>query len=134
MVDIYAFLGRHWKPDVSVSKTGTTELQQYKLFIKMCELCRPRWADIIVGCRLIALDKCPVVRMIGVGDVLRQIIYKATPISWCGKMYRMQLALCSSVLGMTVAVKRQFMHYEPSLRTKNPRQYFWWIQAMPLTA
>ncbi len=37
MVDIYAFPGRHWKSDVSVITTGTTELQQYKLFIKMWE-------------------------------------------------------------------------------------------------
>ena len=38
VVDIYAFPGRHWKSYVPVIKTGTTELLQYKLFIKLWEL------------------------------------------------------------------------------------------------
>ena len=37
MVDIYACPGRHWKSAVTVIKAGITELQEYKLLIKMWE-------------------------------------------------------------------------------------------------
>ena len=45
---------------------------------RLCtEMVDPRGLSAFVACRLIALDKCPGVRPIGVGEVVRRIVGKA---------------------------------------------------------
>ena len=49
---------------------------------RVCTTCvDPKGLEAFVACRLIALDKCPGVRPIGIGEILRRIVGKAVSIT-----------------------------------------------------
>ena len=65
----------------------------------------PTTVSPLLACRLIALDKCPGVTPIGIGDMARHIIAKSVLVVYV-ETSRMRLALSSFALVRFRAVKR----------------------------
>ena len=75
----------------------------------------PSGLKVLVACRLVALDKCPGVRSIGIGEVARRIIAKAIARVLSHESRKLQVHY-RHVLGICQAVKQQFMRCTKCLK------------------
>ena len=83
----------------------------------------------LFSCRLLALDKCPGVRPIGIGDTARRIIAKAVLCIAKGDIQ----GLLSCVQGRYQDVKRLFTLCGSASRMMDVRLPCWWMHSMPST-
>ena len=90
----------------------------------------PNGHSAFVACYLIALDKCPGVRPIGVGKVVRRIVGKSVL-----STLKMDILEVVGPLQLKILVKKlQFMQCVPCLMRRTLSLFYWWMQAMLLIA
>ena len=110
-----------WKRVCSVFKQASNSLCQSLANVakRLCSsYIDPKVLSPLLACRLIALDKCPGVRPIGIDDTARRIIAKAVQ-----KVTSSMLqGLSSCVRVKFLAVKQQFIQLERVLMMKTQRQ------------
>ena len=70
------------------------------------EVCGPCWIDIFIAYRLVALDKCPGVKPVGIGELMRRIAGKVI-LSVTGKALQKVTRAYKCALGSREDVKRQ---------------------------
>ena len=92
---------------------------------RLCtDMVDPNGLSVFVACHLIALDKCPGVHLIGVGEVVR-IVGKAVLAT-----VKLDILVCFNCILDMLVVRLQFMQCVRCLLRRIEKLLYWWMQVV----